>query len=72
MKIVEEKDFREYKKLGMEITHKLEGCVKLIKELNVIKERLKNEGYELSEEQYNEIEEYDDRIDNCLNFLNRY
>lgn len=69
-KNVEEKDFREYKKLGIGITHKLEECVELIKEFKEMKDRLQEQGYELSEEQYNEIEEYDDRIEKCLMFLN--
>lgn len=59
--------FREYKKFAVGLTHRLEHCVDIHKELvRLVDNGGFNEGQEL------ELKEYNDRIGKCMNYLSKW
>lgn len=72
MKILNEKDFREFKKLAIGLTHKLEKSVQLFDEVVKLRVKFIEEGYEMSKKQLEEIDEYENRIQECLDYFSEH
>lgn len=72
MKILNEKDFRELKKLAIGLTHKLEESVDLFEQVVNMRVKFLDEEMELSEEQIEELEEYENRTQDCLDYFDNY
>ena len=72
MKILNKKDFREFKKLAIGLTHKLEEFVDLFEQVVNMRAKFLDEEMELSEKQIEELEEYENRTQDCLDYFDNY
>ena len=65
-----ESQFREFKKLARGLTNKLEDSVETMKDLMELRESFYKEGLELSKQQADEMDELQEILSKCLDYLN--
>lgn len=72
MRIINEVDFREYKKLVIGLTHEMEGAKEKFENIIELKENFIKSKLDMSEEQINEIKEYENRLQSCIDYFSEY
>lgn len=72
MKTINEIDFREYKKLAIGLTHEMEDVKDKFEKIMNMKKDFEKSKLEMTDEQINEIKEYEDRLQECIEYFNQF